>query len=179
MLVNGHEFSLLGVEPYTCKDGRETFLNVWHTHCGHAGCDQSWGFKTPAGPDPSPGLVWTPRGKCFVVHFCKKHRVKKPRKPHKPAALWKKMPSKKRFRLLSDEDVVRMRLVSHDLRTAGVSLVAVCEGLSVEYPNVAIRTICAIVTHRSRNTASAHPTPQPAGYPYNLQEKTPTLPDIG
>lgn len=53
LTIRGHQFTFLGVEPYTRQDGSKTFLNCWHAVCATKGCGNAWRFKTPASDDPS------------------------------------------------------------------------------------------------------------------------------
>jgi hypothetical protein len=106
MLIDGHEFTFLGLEPYTRKDGTDTMLRVWRTHCSTSGCSNMWEFKTPAGDNPAlqvPDVGYPPRGHAFSSRLCKECYVPGDRKPMRtPEGGWK-------WAKTSDADVAEIR----------------------------------------------------------------------
>jgi hypothetical protein len=44
-LHKGQVYHLIDEEPHICRDGRETLLGIWESHC--ADCGQSFLFRVP------------------------------------------------------------------------------------------------------------------------------------
>jgi hypothetical protein len=84
MLIDGHEFTFTGLEPYTRKDGKQTTLRVWRTTCKAEGCNNTWEVRTPAGANPAhqvPDASYPPVGRVFNRTLCKECYVPGDRKP--------------------------------------------------------------------------------------------------
>jgi hypothetical protein len=45
-MFQGQHYRQVGVRPHVCRDGRETELAIWRSHC--ATCGESFEFAAPA-----------------------------------------------------------------------------------------------------------------------------------